>query len=83
MKTNLTIEFPNQESATAFASWLCNSGEQSYWEWMEYRNEENAKSVIFHYHGVEDESKDRSDPTRYKPFMSDNIIRTSCVKDDE
>lgn len=77
----LLIQFANQKAAMQFASWLCESGEQSYWEWMRYREDEeegNITATEFHYHGVEDESKEKTDSTRYKKFMSDNIIRTTC-----
>lgn len=79
-QTDLVIRFANADAARHFASWLCGSGEQQYWQWMEYREEEDEgdiTAVSFHYHGEEDESKERTDPTRYGEFMCDNIIRTT------
>ena len=55
MKTTLKIEFDNEKAAKHFASWLCGSGEQQYWEWMEYREEDfdegDITATSFHYHG--------------------------------
>lgn len=47
MTADLTIQFPNQECLYQFAIWLCESGEQQYWGWLEERPE---YSVDFHYH---------------------------------
>jgi predicted nucleotidyltransferase len=49
--------------------------EQDYWLWQDYQDD--SSTVIFHYHGVEDETKSKSDPARYKKFMCDNTIRTT------
>jgi hypothetical protein len=38
--------------------------EQDYWLWQDYQD-------------VEDETKSKSDPARYKKFMCDNTIRTT------
>ena len=50
----LTFKFANEEAAEHFKVWLCESGEQSYWEWMEYREqEEDTKQITginFNYH---------------------------------
>ena len=49
----LTFEFENSESANHFKSWLCESGEQDYWNWMEYREEEESGKITglkFDYH---------------------------------
>lgn len=85
-KTNITIEFSNPEAAEHFASWLCGSGEQGYWEWMQCREDEEDGDITatrFHYHGIEDETKEESDPNRYGKFMGDNIIRTTCSRLDK
>ena len=77
----LTIRFDNQEALKHFASWLCGSGEQQYWDWMKYRESEEDGDITvreFHYHGEEDKTKAKNDPLRYKEFMEDNIIRTTC-----
>jgi hypothetical protein len=81
--TDLIIKFANDEAAKHFAIWLCESGEQAYWDWMRYREEEleegdeDITAIEFHYHGEEDETKDESDPERYQEFMIDNTIRTT------
>lgn len=80
-ETNLIIKFANKKAAHHFASWLCESGEQHYWNWMEYRENEkvgNITATEFHYHGEEDETKGKNDPKRYGKFMCDNVIRTTC-----
>lgn len=79
-KTNLTIEFGSKKAAMHFAGWLCGSGEQQYWQWMEARERDedgNITAVEFHYHGVEDETKAHDDPKRYGEFMCDDTIRTT------
>lgn len=84
-KVNLTIEFDNQEALDHFAGWLCGSGEQHYWDWMECRESEDEGNITafqFHYHGVEDETKAKDDPERYGEFMCDNVIRTNCGRID-
>ena len=78
-KTVIKIEFDNAKIAEHFASWLCESGEQQYWDWMEYREQEESGDITatsFHYHGVEDETKAEDDESRYGDFMCDNTIRT-------
>lgn len=80
MKTKLVIEFDNQKAAKHFALWLCGSGEQHYWDWMECREEEedgNITAVNFDYH-AEDKSLPKDDPKRYGEFVADNTIRTTC-----
>lgn len=42
----LTFEFENEEMAHHFKLWLCEAGEQGYWEWMGYREEENPGKKI-------------------------------------
>lgn len=80
-ETDLVIRFDSPEAAMHFARWLCGSGEQQYWDWMRYREDEEAGNITateFHYHGEEDEAKAQNDPARYKEFMCDGIIRTTC-----
>lgn len=77
----LSMEFDSKEAADHFAGWLCGWGEQQYWQWMEYREEEedgNITATEFHYHGEEDETKSINDSSRYGEFMCDNTIRTTC-----
>jgi len=80
-ETVLQIKFANEAAAAHFALWLCEGGEQDYWDWMEYREREeegDITAIEFDYHGEEDKTKDESDPERYGEFMCDNIIRTTC-----
>jgi len=84
--TDLVIKFPNKKAAEHFASWLCGAGEQDYWQWMECREEEEDGDITatsFHYHGEEDETKERTDPARYGKFMCDNTIRTTVGRLDK
>jgi hypothetical protein len=79
-KTTIKIEFANEKAAEMFALWLCNGGEQHYWEQQRGVNdyyEEDVTAVEFHYHGEEDKEKARDDPSRYGSFMSDWTIRTT------
>ena len=49
----LTFEFASEEAAEHFKTWLCESGEQGYWNWMEYREDEDAGNITglrFDYH---------------------------------
>lgn len=81
MKTTLKIEFDNEAAARHFATWLCGSGEQQYWEWMEYREEDEEGDITaleFHYHGEPTGTK------RYGnlDFVEDMTIRTTCGRKD-
>ena len=49
MSNDLTIRFPNKGAALAFKSWLCNVGEQQYWDYMDCQDPPN-NSVRFDYH---------------------------------
>lgn len=78
--TDLVIKFPNKKAAKNFALWLSESGEQDYWLWMEYREQEDnddITAVQFHYHGEEDQTVEETDPARCGKFMEDNVIRTT------
>jgi hypothetical protein len=80
MKTTISIKFANNKAAMHFATWLCESGEQSYWDYMEYREQEesgNITAVEFNYHPIKNPRKNLLDPERYGEFMEDNIIRTT------
>lgn len=82
----LKIQFANKKALHHFASWLCGSGEQQYWNWMEVREAEedgNITALEFDYHGEEDKSRAKTDPKRYKSFMCDNTIRTTCGRMDK
>lgn len=57
---DVVIKFDNEEAAEHFITWLCESGEQDYWEWMRYREEEedgNITAVNFEYHGGSDDGE--------------------------
>ncbi len=78
---DLIIRFASDEAADHFASWLCESGEQSYWDWMQVREEEEPGDITalsFGYHGPEDETKAENDPARYGEFLCDWVIRAEC-----
>lgn len=46
-ETILQIKFANQEAVLHFASWLCESGEQAYRDWMEgAEGEEDGDNII-------------------------------------
>ena len=86
VETNITIKFANASTAHNFAVWLCEHGEQDYWDWMERgeeREEGDITATSFHYHGEEDKTKTISDPKRYGTFMCDNIIRTTVGRLDK
>lgn len=72
MTTNsktITINFSNEEAAEAFATWLCEQGEQDYWMWMEEQerdsDNEELTATHFHYH-------------KNKKFCPDGEINTTC-----
>jgi hypothetical protein len=51
--SHLIIKFQTAEAQNHFKLWLCESGEQSYWDWMRVREEEedgNITAVRFDYH---------------------------------
>ncbi len=64
----LRITFASQLALDHFATWLCDNGEQSYWDSMEYvesDEEGDVTAVDFKYHmdGV---------------FIKENLIETKC-----
>lgn len=86
MKRSITIKFDSDEVAMHFAEWLCGAGEKDYWNWMESRerkNQGNITAIYFGYHGVEDTSKEETDPDRYGEFMCDWTIRTKSGRLDK
>ena len=85
-ETIIQIKFANEEAAMHFATWLCEAGEQDYWQWQECREEDeegDITAISFHYHGPEDETKAQDDKARYGEFMCDNIIRTTVGRLDK
>jgi len=79
-KHTLQIKFDNEAALKHFSSWLSGQGEQDYWMWMEYREEEEEEGNItarrFFYHGP------GSADGKFGKFMEDNIIRTQCGRID-
>jgi hypothetical protein len=52
-KHTVKINFESEEAARHFLVWLCDSGEQNYWQWMECREGEedgDITAVRFKYH---------------------------------
>lgn len=50
---DFVIRFKNERARQHFKHWLCGSGEQQYWEWMRYREEEEDGDITalnFKYH---------------------------------
>jgi len=46
----LTIKFDNIAMANHFKKWLCCQGEQFYWDWMGFREEEEpGKNITAHF----------------------------------
>ncbi len=42
---NLLFQFDTPDAANHFWRWLCESGEQSYWEWMKVREEDEDGDI--------------------------------------
>lgn len=43
--TEVKIQFANKRAAEHFMKWLCGSGEQDYWAWMEYREKNEGGNI--------------------------------------
>lgn len=43
--SELVFKFDNPRAAHHFKVWLCEAGEQDYWGWMEYREEDEAGDI--------------------------------------
>lgn len=41
--SDVKISFDNEKTARHFVAWLCNAGEQDYWEWMKHREKEDPE----------------------------------------
>ncbi len=48
-KSVAKIEFETTEAAKEFFTWLCEQGEQDYWQWMECGDEGGNLTVTFDY----------------------------------
>ena len=44
-KIDVKISFANKKAAKHFIIWLCEQGEQDYWTWMEYREQEEDGKI--------------------------------------
>ena len=76
--SNVTIRFGSDAAAKHFALWLCGQGEQQYWDWMRYREQEEPgpiTAVSFDYHNRNLALPD-DNPNAYGEFLEDGIIRT-------
>lgn len=84
-KKDIVFRFGSPLVANHFALWLCESGEQQYWEWMTYREQEDEgmgcdiTATIFHYHGEPGPDGHGT----LDEFMGDGIIRTTVSRLDK
>lgn len=83
--TVLKIEFSNRKAMEHFARWLCGSGEQEYWTWMECQesNEPDAKDITatrfeYFHHSNSTNFPTSDDQLADVEFVGDNTIRTTC-----
>ncbi len=70
MNTNkkiLKIVFDNQKALEEFAHWLCGSGEQEYWTWMDCQEPELERTIVTFDYFQETEE-----------FCKDNTILAPC-----
>lgn len=79
MDCDLVIKFHSKRAREHFALWLCEQGEQNYWEWMEYREQEEKGNitVLFDYHPIVRPELPATDAKRYGPFLRDGVITTT------
>lgn len=83
--SKLTIEFPSDNARKHFALWLCGSGEQDYWDWMQVRVEyaqcgiseslpATPEDVVqFDYHPTDGR------PRNFATFVVDGVITTKTT----
>lgn len=78
MECDLIIKFHSKAARKHFAEWLCEQGEQNYWTWMEYREQEEPGdiTVSFEYHPVVRPDLPTNNSRRYGPFLRDGVINT-------
>lgn len=70
---NLTIKFSSQKSRDGFVMWLCNCGEQDYWNYCEPESEpweSYGQAVHFDYWSNRGEHKNLQEKD-HPPFVSD------------
>jgi hypothetical protein len=79
---DLLIVFHSKRARELFARWMCRSGEQQYWEWMEYRETEESGdiTVAFDYHPIVRPDLPRHESARYGEFIADGIVRTRVIE---
>ena len=84
MTEKLTIEFKTKEQMEQFARWLCDSGEQEYWEYM-VGSYEHDKYMNEKYPGLISSPRTKENTVEQfnyhgsddkGQFLEDNIIRT-------
>ncbi len=67
------IKFHSEQSAIMFLEWMCESGEQEYWNYCEHRDEDELADdgvVTFNYHKKGEFAKDLEVKTEvYKNFF--------------
>jgi hypothetical protein len=76
MPEHLVFEFESEEALLHFKSWLCGSGEQDYWQWMECREGEeegNITALKIDYHG---------DIRNIDGFNQCRVLKTECGRMD-
>lgn len=44
-KKEVKFVFDNEDAAKHFVTWLCEQGEQGYWQWMEVRETEESGPI--------------------------------------
>lgn len=66
-----SFKFTNKETKDHFCTWLCESGEQDFFQWMEVQTPDKSYSVKYH---AEDESYGRGDSRRYGPFLGEGVV---------
>lgn len=74
MLETLEIEFSNTEALNHFKTWLCESGEQDYFMWMEVRESEEdgpISAIKFNYHNGDGD-------TATEKFNASRKITTTC-----
>jgi hypothetical protein len=79
MACDLVIKFHSQAARKHFAEWLSEQGEQNYWAWMEYREQEEPGNITvsFDYYPVVRPDLPENNARRYGPFLRDGVINTT------
>jgi len=71
---NLVFTFDNEEAKKQFALWLCEQGEQDYWQWMECVEQDEPKGNIT---GIRFDYFNGS-----KQFIGNNNVKVECGRMD-